>query len=88
MWGWARLSSVSGHELGFRQDVTLHGVLKIRLGGARLEPQCGIQGIQLEEVAVGGARGRARPTVAEPAEVVPTVASATIKFGLLGDIFR
>src|SRR5690348_5666402 len=70
------LASELAHEFGLGDHVSAHGGFHIRLGGAGGQPERGIQRINLEEVAVGLAGGRAGAPVADAAKVVAALAAA------------
>ena len=62
--------------------MALHGALHVLFRGAGLEIELAIQGVELEEVAMDLARGRARSAIADFVEIIGAL-SRTVG-GLLG----
>jgi HAMP domain-containing protein len=83
-----RLVGVAAHVFAAGQDVALHGALEIFFGGAGLEIHFGVEGIELEEVAMELAAGRARATITNLVEVVGALARAVGGLRGLGKILR
>src|SRR5215210_5900411 len=66
---------VRAHQLGLAQHMSVDRVLELLAGGAVLEVEVGVEGIELEEVTVRTvALGRGRPRVPRTAEAVRALA--------------
>src|SRR5262245_43073829 len=68
--------AVGADEPGLGEVVAVHGVEQLLPGGAGVEAQHGVQGVELEDVAVVLPRRRGRAAVADLAEVVRALAAA------------
>src|SRR5437773_340981 len=72
------LALVAADDLGLRQDVALHGALDVVLCCSGGQIELGVEGIELEEIAVRLSGGRARPAVADLREVVSALRAAAL----------
>ena len=75
------LALITASELAVGQDVVLHGVEDLFFCGSRGEVQFGVEGVEIEDVAVGGVSGWTGAVVADLAEVVDALA------GAVGELF-
>src|SRR6266852_3105051 len=82
-----RLAAVAADEFGLGQDVAFHGALSVGFGGSGFEVEFCIEGIQLEEIAVGLARRRARAPITDFAEIVASLPRTARKLLLFRDSF-
>ena len=73
------LAFVGAHGLRLGEDVGLQGVFEEGLRGARFETEQGVEGVELEEVTVRLARGRAGASVADAVKVVEALAGAIVE---------
>src|SRR3989442_15680410 len=81
------LALVPAHQLALRQDVTFHGPLQLGLGRPRAEVGLGIEGVELEEVAVRSARRGTRTAVPDPAKIVAPLARAVFQLPIFWHVF-
>src|SRR5208337_487481 len=82
------LAGVAAHPFALRQNVALHGSFDILFGGTRLEIQLRVQGVELEEIAVGLAWRRARPAITDFPKIIAAVSRTVRELLLLGDVLR
>src|SRR6266704_1721351 len=63
-------TAVAAHQFRLPQDMALHVAFNFSFRGPRFQIQLCIERVELEEIAVRTPRRRARPSVADLAEVV------------------
>ena len=66
----------NSHPLCVGEDVRVHGGFEFASCGAGLKVECGAESVEAEEVAMRAAWRRARPTVADAAEIVSSLMRA------------
>src|SRR5258708_5764900 len=79
--------AVASHELGLRENVSLHGGLGFRLACARFEIELLIQRVQLKKIAVRFSRRRARTAITNLAKVIAPLPRAIRELLLLRNAF-
>src|SRR5438046_2634835 len=75
--------AIPADHFGMREDVALHGTLYVGFCRTSFQIQLRIQRVELEEIPVRIARRRARPSVADLAEVVAALPRAIRNLFLL-----
>ena len=64
-WSLSVSSFVAAHRLGLGEDVGFGGGFEIGAAGSSFEVELGVEGVELEEVAVSSARRRTGASVAD-----------------------
>jgi len=80
-------AGVAADELAGGEDVSLEGVKELRFGCAGRQGERGVEGVEVEDVPVRGAGGRAGSAVADTAEVVAALKGAGGELRLGGEGF-
>src|SRR5262249_60603177 len=73
---WDSMPSVLPHQLTARDDVSVHRALDILLRRTSRQSECGIERVQLEEVAMRGSGRRTGATVSDLLEVIAALMRA------------
>ena len=79
-------AAVFAHDLSLGEDMALHCLFELRLGGSGREPSPGVEGVELEEIPMRAA-GWARTGIADAARVVCPLFGATRERSQGGDVF-
>ena len=72
-------------QLGLGENMAFHGTLKFGFAGSGLEIRFPVQRIEFEEVTVRATLGRARPIIANLAEIIPALPRSIGKLEILRD---
>src|SRR5947209_5015755 len=73
-----RLAAVHAGQNAFAEDVVPHRLQELVLGRPAVQREGGVEGVELEQVAVLRPGGRGRAAVAEPAETVLALSDGAV----------